>query len=210
MRAADAPFARPLACSLSRLPPATHPTPPTQLGTDLESLTEEYATTTKDGEPRVCYVDFVKDIESVFTKPNLEKSPLEEVSQTPSDIMGFLSPKRFVSMPDIALDPAKEEKCAAVIDELKRLVKEKCLDVKPKFDDAAKNQNSAMSVNHVTKSQFKQALQTHIAPDLRPADAEILAEKFMDKPDMVNYVAFSRIVDPPPAGFDPYTLAPKP
>lgn len=178
--------------------------------TDLEALTTEYETTKGDGEKRVCYVDFVHEIESVFTKPNLEKNPLEEVSNTPGDIMAFLSPKRFDSMPKVTLDASKEEKCQAVLDELIRIVKEKCVDVKPKFDDAAKNQNSAMSVNHVTKSQFKQALKAHIAPDLRPADVDILVEKFMDKPGMVNYVAFARVVDPPPKGFDPYTLAAKP
>ena len=59
---------------------------------------DEYKTTRPDGEVRVNYSAFCQDIEAVFTKPFLEKTPLETVPAGPEEIYEHLSPDRFTRM----------------------------------------------------------------------------------------------------------------
>ena len=79
--------------------------------------------------------------------------------------------------------------------------------VKPVFDDAAANKNSTLSVNRVTANQFKQALNVKLGLRLTTSEVQVLLRKFDDNnDDMVNYVSFANLVDPPEQAFDPYSL----
>ena len=95
-----------------------------------------------------------------------------------------------------------------VLDSIEHRCKIKRILVKPFFDDASKNQNSAMRVNHVTPNQFKQALKNHIAPDCSAEDVDLIIAKFSDEGGLVNYSSFASRVDPSGMHYDPYTLEP--
>lgn len=95
-----------------------------------------------------------------------------------------------------------------VLDAIEHRCKIKRILVKPFFDDASKNQNSAMRVNHVTPNQFKQALKNHIAPDCATEDVDLIIAKFSDEGGLVNYSSFASRVDPSGQHYDPYTLEP--
>ena len=66
-------------------------------------------------------------------------------------------------------DDEIDERLAAALERVTDLAKTHRIYVKQFFDDAAKNQNSPMRVNHVTLTQFKRAMLTHVARDLSGA-----------------------------------------
>jgi hypothetical protein len=120
----------------------------------------------------VCY----SEVNGIFTKPNLEKLPLEEVDREPSNLIDSL---RFSMKPSKTI--AKEEAVNALLEFLANDCKIRRISVKPFFDDACGNQNSPMRVNHVTTIQFFQVLKNHVARNLSEADVTLLTEKFTDK-----------------------------
>ena len=111
-------------------------------------------------------------------------------------------------MPKKLLEDEEEYRLHDVLDSIEHRCKIKRILVKPFFDDASKNQNSAMRVNHVTPNQFKQALKNHIAPDCAADEVELIIAKFSDEGGLVNYSAFASRVDPSGMHYDPYTLEP--
>lgn len=148
----------------------------------------------------MCYRNFVEDVDCVFGKKNLEKTPQEVVLREPDGLVDY---QRFTGMPKKYIGDEKETKLYALLDRIAYNCRTKRITVKPFFDDACKNMKK--KVNHVTPIQFKQGLKCHVAPYLSPEEVEILVEKFSDYTDtphlMVNYVAFSTFVDPPPEDF---------
>mmetsp|Transcript_41884 Transcript_41884/g.103139 ORF Transcript_41884/g.103139 Transcript_41884/m.103139 type:complete len:224 (+) Transcript_41884:75-746(+) len=152
----------------------------------------------------VCYRDFCDDVNTVFTKYNLEKLPLEEVDATPAEL---LDPLRFSMKPSKAIPD--EDMVNGILEFLANDCKIRRISVKPFFDDACANQNSPMRVNHVTPKQFHQVLKNHVARNLGEAEVSMLVNKFNDH-GMVNYVAFASCVDPKEEVWDAYSLTTKP
>ena len=159
----------------------------------------------------ICYFAFCDDVNSVFTLDKLEKDPLKAVTMCPPPLGNggppALDPYRYKTMPSRTLAPKKEASVLALLEKIKTRAAVKRILVRPFFEDAAKNFNSPMKVNRVTNAQFKQALKSHVYPDATPAEFELLVDKFDDDGDgMVNYVAFSSAVDPPPKPEDPFAF----
>lgn len=165
---------------------------------EMDALVEEYKT--PEDVKLVAYRSFCDDINFVFTKAYLEKTPLADVPLVPSEL---LAPTRYCTLPTKEI--AQEGAVEALLAKIKHDCKVRRIIVKPFFDDASKNQNSPLSVNHVTTVQFAQALKNHVAPNLSPAEVALLTEKF-ESDGMVNYVAFAYCVDTPEKAYDPYTL----
>lgn len=71
------------------------------------------------------------------------------------------------------------------------------MQVKPFFDDAARDKNSSHLVNHVTIAQFKQGLSVNLGFNVSGKDIDLLVEKFVDEeyPDMVNYVVLTSTIE---------------
>ena len=156
------------------------------------------------------YRKFCEDIESVFTTRNLEKTPQAEVDNQTGT---FIDQNRF-RVSKKMLSEEKEVLLGDVINAFIDFCSKQRILVKPFFDDAARNQNSCLSVGHVTVNQFKQVLNTKLGlekvhlPNMTMEEAlALIIEKFDDNSDgMVNYMAFSNTVDPAENSFDPYSL----
>lgn len=172
---------------------------------DMEELTNAFANP-EDPQLRINYRQFVLVVDDVFGKTDLEKMPTLSVHTFPE---GLIPENRFTSMPNRQLSSDDEQRLALILEQLTNSCKTKRILVKPFFDDACRNQNSPMLVNHVSTQQFKQALKNHIAPEFGPQEVDILIKKYKgdDQFDnMVNYVAFANTIDPKEPTFDPYSL----
>lgn len=170
----------------------------------LESVADTYLCVR--GNPPVTMVNyraFCTDVNMVFTTPNLEKTPTIEVAPEPAHL---LDRTRYDLCSKI-LEEEKELRLAALLDELRTQARTQRIQVKPFFDDACRDKNSPCLVGHVTWQQFKQVLETKLNFKMWEEDKELLVEKYLDDfyGDMVNYVAFSREVDPPEGSIRPFT-----
>eukprot|EP00898_Chlorokybus_atmophyticus_P001219 jgi/Chlat1/2098/Chrsp17S02836 len=170
---------------------------------DLEGIAALY-TNPEDKVRRVNYRAFCAEIDSVFTAFDLEKTPLREVHMVPSEL---LVPDRF-QRSTRQLGDDKESRLESILDRLARECRIRRIAVKPVFDDACRNQNSPMSVRHVTKQQFRQACDSKLGL-LRlgllrsEEEMELVIDKYDDRMDgMVNYVAFAHRIDPPASSSD--------
>jgi len=123
--------------------------------------------------------DFVRDIESVFTQPELEKDPLKKVPPLET----FVLPKEGANIGwEHSSDNVKQWFEEAMVRMRSRAMQRRLL-AKPVFQDFDKHNNG-----HVTQSQFKQCL---AYLDLHTDDDEVRAiqEKFSDNIGF-DYVRF--------------------
>lgn len=129
-----------------------------------------------------------------FTLQNLEKTPLAEVAPEPSELLD----KTRYQKSSRVLSDAEEELVYNCIQRMSDITAKKGTPVKPFFDDAAADDHSAKLVGHVTIYQFRQCLNTKLDLKVTEEEAQALVKKFAheDKPEFVNYVAFSNTIDP--------------
>ena len=175
------------------------------LPTEIEGIVEKFTEACRNvpSMSLVNYQAFCDMIDESFTVKNLEKYPLQQVSDVPVDI---LNTNRYQTCAK-GLTDMEEETLNKVLLRIAQVCKIKRILVKPVFDDAAANKNSTLSVNRVTANQFKQALNVKLGLRLKEEEVQVLLKKFDDNNDnMVNYVAFANLVDPPEQPFDPYSL----
>ena len=137
----------------------------------------------------VCWKAFVDEVNLVFSKPNLERNPLEEVDPAPDFL---LDPARFTTRSDTV---EGSEALDALLERIAEDVRLKRVDVLPFFRDACANQNSPMRVKHVTPTQFAAVLKTQVARDITEAETKAIVDAFGDG-EMVNFAAFAATVDP--------------
>ena len=137
----------------------------------------------------VCWKAFVDEVNLVFSKPNLERNPLEEVDPAPDFL---LDPARFTTRSDTV---EGSEALDALLERIAQDVRLKRVDVLPFFGDACANQNSPMRVKHVTPTQFAAVLKTQVARDITEAETKAIVDAFGDG-EMVNFAAFAATVDP--------------
>lgn len=163
-----------------------------------DELVESFVSDNVD--KKVCWRDFVEEVDSIFGKPNLEKVPLESVDREPANLIDSM---RFSTAP--AKTISAEAEVSALLEKLAKDCKDLRINVKPFFDDACTNQNSERRVGHVTKKQFHQVLKNHVARSLSETDVNLIIDKFEDN-GMVNYVAFASVVDPKEEVYHPYLL----
>lgn len=174
----------------------------------LSEVADMYMTTR--GNPAVDVVDyrqFCLDVNEVFTTPGLEKMPTIEIAPEPTHLLD----RTRYDVCSKRLDDEKEARLADLMEELRTQARTQRIQVKPFFDDACNDKNSPCLVGHVTWQQFKQVLETKLEFKMWEEDKELLVEKYLDDfyGDMVNYVAFSREVDPPDGSIKPFTLTEK-
>lgn len=173
---------------------------------EMTFLVNEFAAEDQPG--LVNYRNFCAAIDDVFGKTHLEKTPSQVVPQYPD---GLVDTARFTMKPSTKLAANNDGRLDSILEALAYHCRTKRIQVKPFFDDASRNQNSPLLVNHVSMQQFKQALKNHIAPDLSPEDVQLIIDKYAGEAqfnDMINYVAFANTIDPSEAKYDPYSLKP--
>ncbi|GLC59048.1 hypothetical protein PLESTB_001437800 [Pleodorina starrii] len=139
---------------------------------------------------------FLHELELVFTIPHLEKDPLVDVPAEPSEL---LDKTRYLKSSRILPDPEQETYVMGLLDRLSETTLKRGQPVKAFFDDAAQDDHSAKLFGHVTVPQFRQVLTTKLDWVVSDAEVALLVAKFRheDKPEFVNYIAFSCTVDPP-------------
>jgi hypothetical protein len=144
---------------------------------------------------------FLDDVESVFTVPHLEKTPLADVRAEPSEL---LDKTRYEKSSKI-IPEEQEAVFQAVIQRLKDIISKRGTPVKPFFDDAAHDDHSSKMFGHVTIPQFRQVLSTKLDLLVTEQEAKIIVLKFAneDKPEMVNYFSFSNTIDPYEVNYAP-------
>ena len=127
------------------------------------------------------------------TAQNLEKTPTVFVPEEPSDL---LDKTRYMKSSKV-LPSEQEESLEGVIQRLRDIVTRRGTPVKPFFDDAALNDHSAKLFGHVTITQFRQCLSTKLELFVSEVEARLLVAKFAneEKPELVNYIAFSNTID---------------
>ncbi|KAF5836110.1 flagellar associated protein [Dunaliella salina] len=141
------------------------------------------------------YRTFLQDVDVVFTLPNLEKTPLADVAPEPWELLDrdrYYKSSRILSDED-------EDILRMVIQRMEEIVNKRGTPVKPFFDDAAADDNSVKLYGHVTIAQFRQCISTKLDLHLTDHEAAIVVNKFRheDKPELVNYIAFSNTIDNP-------------
>ncbi|PNH04231.1 hypothetical protein TSOC_009608 [Tetrabaena socialis] len=162
---------------------------------ELEVICETYKIQRDATLVMIDHRSFLHELELVFTVPHLEKDPLVDVPAEPSEL---LDKTRYLKS-SRTLPGEQEERCTEVIARLSDVCFKRGQPVKAFFDDAASDDHSAKLVGHVTVPQFRQVLTTKLDWVVSDEEIMLLAAKFRheDKPEFVNYVAFSNTVDPP-------------
>ena len=165
------------------------------------------------GLPRVCYRAFCAEVDSCFTT-TAAAAAAASLEECPTSVVGgrgtrreapLLDTQRF-QRSDVLLPLEEEEVLACVFQRLRSACKIKRLQVKQVFDDACRNQNSAMAVGQVTRPQFMQAITSKLGLSLEAQEVELLCKKFATSEGMVNYVACANTIDPPAKKYDPYSF----
>ncbi|PNW87645.1 hypothetical protein CHLRE_02g142126v5 [Chlamydomonas reinhardtii] len=163
---------------------------------ELEVICETYKVQRDATLVMVDHRTFLHELELVFTVPHLEKDPLVEVATEPADL---LDKTRYLKSSRVLQPPEREEAVQAVICRLSDVCYKRGQPVKAFFDDAARDDHSAKLFGHVTLPQFRQVLTTKLDWVVSDPEVSLLAAKFLheDKPEFINYIAFSCTVDPP-------------
>lgn len=164
---------------------------------ELQVIADAYTVQRSPSLIMVDYKTFLDDLNLVFTTPHLEKTPLADVSSDPAEL---LDRTRYQCSSRV-LDEG-EEVCDEILNRLKDIISKRGTPVKPFFDDAAASDNSAKLFGHVTLPQFRQCLSTKLDLEITEEEAQLLHKKFHneDKTELMNYVAFSNMIDPANAG----------
>ncbi|KAK3583614.1 hypothetical protein CHS0354_039437 [Potamilus streckersoni] len=138
----------------------------------------------KQKPDQVHWKQFVYDVETVFTQPNLEKVPTHEVP--PSEI--FRVPKPGTAMWENASEDHKQLH-EATMERLHQRASQRRVLAKPVFQDFDRHNNG-----HVTKAQFRQCL---TMLELHATEAEMIAleAKFCNDVGF-NYIAFLQELQP--------------
>lgn len=169
---------------------------------EIKVLTDAYTVPRTASLDMVDYRAFLYDVDIVFTIPHMEVQPLTEVPKEP----GHLLDKTRYMKSSRDLGPEKEARLDAIIKKIADKVYKRGTPVKPFFDDCALDDHSAKLFGHVTHTQFKQCINVKLGLEIAEKDVLLLIEKYTneDKPEMVNYIAFSNTVDPADIAFNPY------
>ncbi|XP_038638944.1 uncharacterized protein LOC119956125 [Scyliorhinus canicula] len=149
----------------------------------FRALVECYEDPTMPGH--VIWTNFTKDIDSVFTLPELEKQPNVQVPPLET----YQLPKVGTVDADI-LDPTDRAQFESLICRLKERIIHRHLETYPVFRDFDRYKN-----NHVFRAQFRRCLSQLNLP---AADEEMdLLEKVFSDELGFDYVRFLEQVDPP-------------
>uniref|UniRef100_A0A383W0A7 Uncharacterized protein n=2 Tax=Tetradesmus obliquus TaxID=3088 RepID=A0A383W0A7_TETOB len=169
---------------------------------ELAAIGQHYTVPKTASMEVMMYTQFLADVDAIFTKNDLERSPLEQVPAEPSELLDRNRYQR--SSRD--LGPEKEACLAELTARIADICGKRGIMIKPFFDDAAQDDHSTKLYGHVTHTQFKQCLSVKVNIRITPDEAALLIEKYTheDFPELVNYVAFSHTVDPPLERFETY------
>lgn len=169
---------------------------------EIQAITAQYTVDKTNSLQMVDYRAFLGELDSIFTSPNLEKNPLVEVAAEPQEL---LDRQRYLRS-SRALEPETEAALDVVLHSIADKMHKWGTPVKPFFDDAAADDNSAKQFGHVTVAQFKQVLVAKLGLELTSKEQDLLVQKFHhdDKLELVNYIAFANTVEPQDPAFNPY------
>mmetsp|Transcript_34539 Transcript_34539/g.87319 ORF Transcript_34539/g.87319 Transcript_34539/m.87319 type:complete len:240 (-) Transcript_34539:392-1111(-) len=169
--------------------------------TELQIICDTYTVPRGPSLVMTDWKTFMNDVDIVFTVPNLEKSPLVDVAPEPMELLDKTRYDRSSRL----LPDHDEALLQAVIQRLTDIVAKRGTPVKPFFDDAAADDHSAKLYGHVTIPQFRQCLSTKLELQITEAEAKVIVRKFAneDKPEFINYIAFSNTIDPPSKYLNP-------
>lgn len=148
----------------------------------FDKLSQYYINKVKPDQ--VLWKDFLKDIESVFTQPNLEKTPTCRVP--PQEV--FLVPNPGTVDWSLASDDDKEL-VDRTLARLRQRVQQRRLHVKPPFQDF-----DAHNQQYVTRNQFRQCL-TILELHCSEAEMVALGAKYCDD-NGFNYARFLQDLEP--------------
>ncbi|EGD76931.1 hypothetical protein PTSG_07272 [Salpingoeca rosetta] len=145
-----------------------------------ETLLKQYDT----GDGRVNYRQFVQDVYSAFTRTNLEKAPAEKPptpDRAETSLIGAAA--RFGYD-----DPEMEDLYFELRDIIRKHCKTYGMSVRSAFQEFDK-----VNRGIVTPAQFERNLP---APkDIEPFHVRVIANRFLQDNNMVNYLAFHRDVE---------------
>jgi len=146
----------------------------------------------KSGVMHVNWKKFCKDVDTIFVKTGLEKSP----HAIPPPLVAHLP------RPKAPLTAAEEQSVAAITARFRKRASDRRMLIKPFFSDAEYNRNTMRVVDHVTKFQFAQVL-SRLSLEATNSEVELLCKKYDDKGDgFINYVDFCVAVDLQESGSD--------
>lgn len=176
---------------------------------EMHELCEQYPSGVLDRPVR--WRDFTDDVDAVFTRANLEKTPTALVAGNSRKSLDC-DPARHGSSRSFKSEDLKDlesselsgstgltgtsDALETLLDALEDVVRARAIDVAPLFRDHNKNPNSPKRVNGVTATQFAAVLKTHIRPGATEEETALLVEHFGDGSGMVNFVRFAATVDP--------------
>lgn len=151
---------------------------------ELEILASQYpssSSSASSSRPLVAWMDFARDVNAIFTCPELEKDPLSQVARLVRD-----AERRHDSVSE-GLSREEQARLATCLHKIKHTVDQKRLFIKPTFEDF-----DQVKRGYISKSKFGRAL---LSFDLLPPverDVQIIVKKFQSINSItdVNYKAF--------------------
>lgn len=158
------------------------------LGREIEQPEFDYLVEIYGREAgQFCYREFCVDVDQEFTKPNLEKEPLTQV--TMPDASTTAPARRNKEL----MSPVRLQLLIDLEDKIRTRVKQRRMLLKPAFEDMDK-----CHCGHITCNQFSRVM--HILGfQLDEGELAVLASAYCDRGTHVdfNYIDFMKSVDPP-------------
>jgi len=149
---------------------------------DYEALVAQYS----GDDGRFDYRSFCGDVDTVFTRPGLEKDPLAVLEMPDATVT---SPARRNT---IKLNARKQEKIAKLEDMVRTYVRKRQVEMKPLFQDFDRARRG-----YVSRSQFQRTLTT-MGLELPEKSIGYLCNMYCDYGNHsdFNYVRFLKSIDP--------------
>lgn len=151
----------------------------------LESLVQKYIGPYDETEEKVKYLEFLSNVNKVFTETGLEKTPMKTLS----------THKHLLKTSKQSVSADKEESIKQIITNIKRIVSTNRIYLKPFFHDFDRVTKGTYSSHHVSKTRFERALYL-LGIRLSQREYDLLSEKYDDlQNEEVNYIMFMEDIE---------------
>eukprot|EP01064_Diplonema_japonicum_P027528 TRINITY_DN3996_c0_g1_i1.p1 TRINITY_DN3996_c0_g1~~TRINITY_DN3996_c0_g1_i1.p1 ORF type:complete len:922 (+),score=250.59 TRINITY_DN3996_c0_g1_i1:75-2840(+) len=149
----------------------------------LDLLCEKYMVTDHQGYPKICYQQFVNEMDEVFSTKGMEKDPSKTLTYKASDFKNNPRTKDLSS--------EQEERVQNIMNRIKNIVRSRRMLLKPAFQDFDRATKGLYQTRSTSKRRFERVLALNNI-NLTEEEYALLEEKYEvpGDSDNVNYVLF--------------------
>eukprot|EP00667_Euglena_gracilis_P004393 EG_transcript_4413 len=156
----------------------------------IHMLQEHYRVEDDQGVPKIAYMQFCRDMDSVFTGLGLEKTPTRPWSPRPDLFVKEIN----------HLSAEAEARLAIILDHIRSVVRTKRVQMKSFFKDFDRVTKGLYQTTLITRTRFERVL-TLVDICLKPEEFKLICDKYQVKDagndsEYVRYLDFCADVDP--------------